>query len=269
MDNDPAGPQGAAVRSLSLNACGVSISSARTKYRRTYREGPISIRWGVKRRRGTKVQRLWKAGRTGHCLARPYNSCLRARERGRRYAGIAALLLAAHFPLVDHAVYAGQSPTEYQVKAAYLFNFLKFVEWPDDPAADPHGKWEIGFVGDSPVRDELTRLVEGKNVLGRDLQVKKFQAAENPRGCNILFISESEKKRLPTLLAALRGSNVLTVADMDNFIGAGGMVQFVVDDARVRVVIDVGATGRARLKVSSKLLALARTVTETGRNANN
>src|SRR5450759_5242884 len=98
---------------------------------------------------------------------------------------------------------------------------------------------------------------------------QKFQAADNPRGCNILFISESEKKRLPTLLAALRGSNVLTVADMDNFIGAGGMVQFVVDDARVRVAIDVGATGRARLKVSSKLLALARTVTETGRNANN
>src|ERR1700676_4925790 len=57
---------------------------------------------------------------------------------------------------------AGQSPTEYQVKAAYLFNFLKFVEWPDDPAADPHGKWVIGFIGDSPISDELTRLVQGK-----------------------------------------------------------------------------------------------------------
>ncbi len=189
--------------------------------------------------------------------------------RGQWFACIAALLLAVYFPLSNRTVYAGQSPTEYQVKAAYLFNFLKFVEWPDDPAADPHGKWVIGFVGDSPIGDELTQLVEGKNVLGRDLQVKKFQAADNLRGCNILFISESEKKRLPSILAALRGSSVLTVADMDNFIGLGGMVQFVVEDARVRVTIDVGATGRARLRVSSKLLALARAVTATAASANN
>jgi hypothetical protein len=80
------------------------------------------------------------------------------------------------------------------------------------------------------------------------------------RACNILFIGESEKKRLPALITALRGSSVLTVADMDNFIGAGGMVQFLMEDARVRVSIDVGATERARLKVSSKLLALAKVV---------
>jgi YfiR/HmsC-like len=179
------------------------------------------------------------------------------------------MLLAAHFPLVNRAVYADQSPTEYQVKAAYLFNFLKFVEWPDDPAADPHGKWVIGFVGDSPIGGELTRLVEGKNVLGRDLQVQKFQATDNLRGCNILFISESEQKRLPPILAELRGSSVLTVADMDNFIGGGGMIQFMVEDARVRVAIDVGAASRAHLKVSSKLLLLARVVTGTERGTNN
>jgi hypothetical protein len=200
---------------------------------------------------------------------RPYNSHLRLRARGRGFACLAPLLLAVYFPLSNRTVYADQSPTEFQVKAAYLFNFLKFVEWPEDPAADPHGKWVIGFVGDSPVGDELTRLVEGKNVLGRDLQVKKIQAADNPRACNILFISESEKKRLPSILAELHGSSVLTVADMDNFIGAGGMIQFVVEDARVRVAIDVGATSRAHLKVSSKLLSLARIVTGTERGTNN
>jgi hypothetical protein len=182
---------------------------------------------------------------------------------------MAVLLLAVYFPVADRAIFAGQSPTEYQVKAAYLFNFLKFVEWPDDSPPDPHGKWVIGFVGDSPIGQELTQLVEGKNVQGRDLQVKKFQAADNLRGCNILFIGESEKKRLPSILAVLRGSSVLTVADMDNFIGSGGMIQFVVEDARVRVAIDVGATGRARLRVSSKLLSLARAVTGTERGANN
>ena len=177
------------------------------------------------------------------------------------------MLFAVFFPLVNRTTYADQSPTEFQVKAAYLFNFLKFVEWPDDPGGDPHAKWVIGFVGDTPIGDELTRLAVGKNVLGRDLLVKKFQEADNLRGCNILFISESEKKRLPSILAALRGSSVLTVADMDSFIGSGGMVQLLVEGARVRVTIDVGATGRARLRVSSKLLALAQAVTETASSA--
>jgi hypothetical protein len=202
-------------------------------------------------------------------LVRPRysNSC--ARAKANRLACVAALLVAASIPPPERAILPAQSPTEYQVKAAYLFNFLKFVEWPDDPGADAHGKWVIGFVGDTPIGDELNQLAGGKNVLGRDLQVRKFQAADNLRACNILFISESEKKRMPSILAALRGSSVLTVADMDNFIGSGGMIQFVVEEARVRVAIDVGATGHARLKISSKLLSLARTVTGTERGANN
>jgi hypothetical protein len=138
------------------------------------------------------------------------------------------------------------------------------VEWPDVSPADAQSKWVIGIVGNSPVGDELSKLVESKNVLGRELQIKTFQATDNLRGCNILFISDSEKKHLPAILTGLRGSSVMTVADMEHFIDAGGMVQFVVEDARVRISIDVGATGRAHLKVSSKLLALARAVTEDG-----
>ena len=174
-------------------------------------------------------------------------------------AGAVALMFASYFPFPVPARPAAQAPTEFQVKAAYLFNFLKFVEWPEDPAPDAHGKWVIGFFGETPIDGELEHLVEGKNVLGHELLVKKFQAADDLRACNILFISDSERRRLPAILAGLRGSSVLTVADMDNFIGSGGMVQFVVEDARVRVAIDVGATSRARLKVSSKLLALAQT----------
>ena len=218
---------------------------------------------------GIKVRSKRSTTRTAHCLALPYNSNFCSRARGRRFACVVTLLVAAYLPRADRAAYADQSPTEYQVKAAYLFNFLKFVEWPDDPAADSHAKWEIGIVGESPVGGELARLVEGKNVLGRELLVKKFQSADNLRGCNILFISESEKKRVPSILAALRGSSVLTVADMGHFIELGGMVELVVEDGRVRVSIDVGATGRARLKVSSKLLALAQAVKETQRSAHN
>jgi hypothetical protein len=171
--------------------------------------------------------------------------------------------------LMSCARYAAQSATEYQVKAAYLFNFLKFVEWPQDSPADPQAKWVIGIVGDSPVGTELSKLTEGRNVLGRELQVKKFQATDNLRGCNILFVSESERKHVPAILNALRGSSVMTVADMDKFIESGGMVELGMEDARVRVTIDVGATDRAHLKVSSKLLALARAVTATVKKTDN
>src|SRR6478609_9453717 len=95
-----------------------------------------------------------------------------ARFPGRAFvcpvASWVAMTVAACFYIASCAALAGQSPTEYQVKAAYLFNFFKFVEWPDDPSADVHAKWVIGFTGESPVGNELGRLVEGKNVLGRE-----------------------------------------------------------------------------------------------------
>ncbi len=146
---------------------------------------------------------------------------------------------------------------------------MKFVEWPGDPLVDTHGRWVIGIVGDNPFDDELTQIISGKTVQGHELQVRRFQPGEDLRACHILFISASKKKRLPSVLATLNGSSVLTVAEMDHFIEAGGMIQFVMEDKRVRFAIDVGATGRARLKVSSKLLSLARTVTETERAGNN
>lgn len=156
------------------------------------------------------------------------------------------------------AISAQQAPTEYQVKAAYLFNFLKFVDWPGDSSKDSQAPWVIGIVGESPIGEALPRLIEGKTVQGRALQVKFFQSAENMRGCNILFISASESRRLLPILAGLRGSSVLTVGDTDRFIESGGMIQFVIEDGSVRLAIDVGVTSRAQLKVSSKLLSLAR-----------
>jgi hypothetical protein len=269
MGSLPARTQGACIRSASQNGCRVSIIPAWRKHRSLHWERLTGIQWQTPWRHGATVRSESSTRRFAPCLARPRNPQPHARTRRDRFACAAAVLLAAFIPLSDRAILGGQSPTEFQVKAAYLFNFLKFVEWPDDPGSDPHGKWVIGFVGDSPIGNELSQLVEGKNVLGRDLLVKKFQPADNLRACNILFISESEKKRLPSILAELRGSSVLTAADMDNFIGSGGMIQFVVEDARVRVAIDVGATSRAHLKISSKLLSLARSVTGTEQGANN
>jgi len=188
---------------------------------------------------------------------------------GARLTRLVALLFAAYLLIPGPSLHSAQAPTEFQVKAAYIFNFLKFVEWPDDSSPDPHAKWVVGFVGDSPVGEELSRMFDGKEVLGRVLQVKKFQPADPLRACNILFISPSERKHLPSILTALRGSSVLTVADMDDFVGSGGMIQLFLEDTRVRMAIDISATSRVRLKVSSKMLLLARVVGATEPGASN
>lgn len=154
---------------------------------------------------------------------------------------------------------------EYQVKAAYLFNFLKFVEWPSSAFADPLAPFVIGIVGDDPFGSALAEVTVGKTVQGRDLVIRRYHPGENLRGASILFISASEKKRLSQLLASLRGSSVLTVADMDGFLDAGGMIQLLSENDRVRFAINVDETTRARLKVSSKLLSLAHVV---GKNEN-
>lgn len=187
---------------------------------------------------------------------------------GPRFA-CAVALFTWGWALPFQSIHAQESPTEYQVKAAYLFNFLKFVEWPGDPLAGTHGRWVIGIVGDNPFADELTQIVSGKTVQGHELLVRRFQSGEDLHACHVLFISASEKKRLPSMLAALSGSSVLTVGDMDHFIESGGMIQFVMEEKRVRFAIDVGASSQAHLKVSSKLLSLARTVTGVERVGSN
>ncbi len=153
-----------------------------------------------------------------------------------------------------------QAPTEYQVKAAYLFNFLKFVVWPDGSFADPLAPIVIGVVGEDPFGSTLPQVVTGKTVQGRDLVIRNYRTGENLRGAQILFISASERKHLPAILSSLRGSSVLTVADMEGFLDAGGMIQFVNENDRVRFAINVEATTQGRLKMSSKLLSLAKVV---------
>lgn len=181
----------------------------------------------------------------------------------RLFVGI--LLVGLQGLAVGRAVFAAQFPTEYQFKADSLFNLLKFVEWPENASSGARGKWVIGVAGSTPITYELVRMVSGKTILGRELKIDAVQSADAMRGCHVLFISASERKRLPSILAALRGYSVLTVSDMDNFVDSGGMVQFVMADDRVRMTIDVGAASNARLKISAKLLGLANAV--TARNA--
>lgn len=149
------------------------------------------------------------------------------------------------------------TPTEYQIKAAFLFNFAKFVEWPEAAFAEAKSPIVIGILGENPFRDDLEQTIRNKTVNDRPLVAKEFHSSGEATNCHILFISASEKARLPEILESLRNTTVLTVSETDGFTEAGGMINFFLEGKKNRFQINDTAAKNARLKISSKLLSLA------------
>ena len=162
------------------------------------------------------------------------------------------------------AMTAAQSgvPTEYQVKAAFLFNFTKFVEWPATAFADPRSPIVLGVLGDDPFGGSLNLIVDGQLVRGRGIIIRKYRLGDDVRRCHVLFVSASEQARTAQILGGLQGASVLTVSDFAGFAGGGGVVQFFMEEDRVRFVVNVEAAARADLRVSAKLLAVAHVINE-------
>jgi hypothetical protein len=173
---------------------------------------------------------------------------------------LAALWLAPLAGLFPGEAAADQPLGEYQVKAAFLFNFARFVEWPPNASADATAPVDFCVLGDDPFGDALDRAVAGKTLNDRAMVVRRGKKVQELNGCEVLFISSSEKGRLAGILEALRSVHVLTVGECEDFAAQGGGVQFTLEDNHVRFIINVDATDRAGLKVSSKLLSLAHVV---------
>ncbi len=169
---------------------------------------------------------------------------------------IPALVLA----LTAASLWAGADGTpvgEYKLKAVFLFNFAKFVEWPPQAFADPSDPFAICVLGDNPFGSALDDAVRGKTVANRPIAIRLVSNDQQARTCQILFVSTSERKRMRGLLEALRNCFVLTVGDTEDFTANGGIVRFKMQDARVRIEIDADAAARADLRISSRLLSLA------------
>jgi YfiR/HmsC-like len=148
-------------------------------------------------------------------------------------------------------------PTEYQLKAAFLLNFAKFVEWPPAAFAEPTSPIVLGILGDNPFGDVLKQTIQGKTINNRPLVPKVFSSSAEATNCHMLFIGSSEKARLPEILASLHGASVLTVGEMDRFAESGGMINFVRQGNKIRFQINEVAAKSVGLKISSKLLSLA------------
>jgi hypothetical protein len=171
---------------------------------------------------------------------------------------LAALLFAA--PAAD----AAERASEYDVKAAFLYNFTKFVEWPSWAFHDDRSTVRLCVLGDDPFGDSLQEIAGGE-VAGRRVTVLRTRSMGAPAGCQILFISRSERLRLAVILREVRDAPVLTVGDMGGFLEHGGIVNFVLDGSKVRFEISQEAAQRAGLRISSRLLRLATRVVTSQR----
>jgi hypothetical protein len=155
---------------------------------------------------------------------------------------------------------ADERLTEHQVKAAFLFNFAKFVTWPADTFADQNAPLVIGIAGDDPFGGAIDDITRGERVNGHPILVKRLGADDQLEHCQILFVSASERKRLRHILETLSNAPVLTVGEPDDFARLGGVIRFTKDQYRVGFEINVDAAERSRLRISSKLLSLAHIV---------
>ncbi len=162
--------------------------------------------------------------------------------------------LVISLALLAHGISAQTpKPTEYEVEAAYLSNFGRFVEWPARTAGE---SFSVCVLGQDPFGPALDGALKGESIGNAPMAAKRVAAAEEAAGCRIVFISSSKKPQVKAIVATL-GMNVLTVSDMSDFTKSGGMIQFVLDGNRVRFEINLSAAQKAGLTLSSELLRVA------------
>lgn len=153
---------------------------------------------------------------------------------------------------------ASRSETlEYQLEAAFMFNFTQFVEWPPTAFARPDSPLVIGVLGEDPFGSYLNDIVHGEIVNGHPITVEHYRIASEIQKCHVLFFADSERSSFRATLIALKDRSVLTVSNLEGFAMAGGIMRFRVVDNRLRLRINIHAAHDAQLTVSSKLLRQA------------
>lgn len=149
------------------------------------------------------------------------------------------------------------SMPEYQVKALFLMNFAKYVDWPAAAFAQSNSPIIIGLYGEDKFGDALTKVVEGRTISGRRIIIQPIEKDGDLGKCQMLFISDSEKNHLGEILEKINALPVLTVGETDQFMERGGMINFVKKEDKIRLEINLDATRQARLVISSQLLRVA------------
>lgn len=162
--------------------------------------------------------------------------------------------------MVVFSTMPADAATEYDVKAAFLLNFAKFVDWPDSSFTGGDSPVVIGVLGDDPFGSALDNTVRNEKVKGRKLVVKRSKQLNDLKGSHILFVSSSEQSRLGAILRETSDWHTLTVGDVQGFANRGGVINFIIRDKKIGFEINTAAANRAGLKISSQLLKLAKII---------
>lgn len=162
--------------------------------------------------------------------------------------------------------WAATAPTEYQLKAVFLLNFAKFVDWPAQSFKSAQSPVTICVMGDDPFRADLDDAIKGQMVGERSLTVRRVGQPQPGDNCHILFLGLSERDRFERILSAFKNHACLTVGEESDFAHAGGMINLLVEDRKIRFEVSLDVAEKAGLKISSHLLKLAKTVRDRRKN---
>ena len=189
--------------------------------------------------------------------------------RGVRVAGTVALAcFAAGFftifesPARANVTQASPPPSQAEIRAALVFNFSKFAEWPTISYADSGSPLTVCFLGADDVRAAFQGISAGKAVNGRFVEVRTVKSVGDARGCHVVYMDSPNNGVVLDVLKYARQGNELAIGTTENFLADGGMIRLQVENNRMRFDVNVGAVGRTKIKLSSKLLALARSVVD-------
>ncbi|MGB7848084.1 MAG: YfiR family protein [Candidatus Acidiferrum sp.] len=184
----------------------------------------------------------------------------------RRFFWSFPACLAAFMSLWSPFPAAAQSqPPEYEVKAAFIFHFAQLVDWPPYALAEDNRPLVFCTTGEDSASGALESLVRGKHIGPHLVEVRRTPEKDGFRGCQLLFITGGDKKRVASILASLKNAPILTVGESEDFAGDGGMIGLCLQENKIRFDINLTAAQRANLKISSRLLLLAKRVLGDGR----
>jgi YfiR/HmsC-like len=153
-----------------------------------------------------------------------------------------------------------QTLTEYQIKAGFFFNFTRFVDWPESAFVTASSPILMCVLGETPLTDLVNDVALGKVVNGRAVSIRRVKASDDLRLCNLLFISAEEERHTAEILGSVKKTSTLTVGETPGFAQAGGMINFSIQENKVKLELNLEATTRVGLKVNSKLIAVSRLV---------
>ncbi len=170
---------------------------------------------------------------------------------------VAVLSLIASFA-ADASAFE-QRPSEYQVKAVFLLNFINFIDWPADSSFQSDPAINVCVIGDDPFGDAID-AIRNETAKGKKMVVRFRAISEVPRGCQVVFIPAAENNHVGRIIRSIREPGVLTVADSEEGVRQGAIIGFFIEQKKVRFAVNIEAARRAGLKISAKLLKLARIV---------